>query len=211
MEKEKIEIIDKMDNTVEYIQEVYQKNLCNKCPASIRGKCCYYSTRIIDNNLFYWKISLSKHPCKYLNTKTGRCRIYKKRHTINANCLTIKEMFLCGTIPKECLYVKNNPKYQKRKDTVLFKFPDYVSDYIKKKYEELNNSPHSKIAVYDTKRTHICPKCNSADLNEEWDDKFSVLFFKYKCNECGFKWNTLYEQVIWSYIRIKKVQERGVN
>lgn len=183
----------------------YKENLCNQCPVQIRGKCCYTFTQIIDNSSS-WLIPLSKHPCKYLNTKTGRCSIYKKRHLLNPNCLTIKEMILCGTIPKECLYVKSDPNYQKRRDTILLELPNDLSENSRRKYEELNNSPHSEIKVYDTLRTFICPKCESPNLKEEWKDKFSILYFSYQCENCGYKWSNLQKQINYS---LKKLNERG--
>ncbi|KKM95881.1 hypothetical protein LCGC14_1183790 [marine sediment metagenome] len=180
-------------------------NLCNKCPASIRGRCCYFTAEIIDNNRIHLKISLSKHPCKYLNTKPGRCNVYKKRYEMNPNCLTIKEMILIGTIHKECLYVKNNQEYQRRKDTVLLKLPSNISEYVRKKYEELNSSPHSQVATYDTLRTHLCPKCESPNLKEEWDDKFSLSYFSYQCENCGYEWNNLKKQFNYTFKKIKEV------
>ena len=196
-----IEIIDKRNNSVKNVSEDY--NLCNKCPTSIRGRCCYFLTEIIDNNQVHLKISLSKHPCKYMNTKTGRCKVYKKRHELNPNCLTIKEMILIGTVPKECLYVKDNQEYQKRKDTVFIKLPSNISEYIKKKYEEVNSLPHSEVASYDTLRTYICPQCESPNLQECWEEKFSFLFFSYKCENCGHRWSNFQKQIKYSLIKIK--------
>jgi len=195
-------VIIQKDGTIDFCYK--DLNLCNKCPASIRGRCCYFSTEIIDNNLIHWKLSLSKHPCKYLNTKPGRCKVYKKRHEMNPNCLTIKEMILIGTVPKECLYVKDNQDYQRRKDTLLSNLPSNISEYAKKKYEEFNNLSHSEVANYDTLRTYLCRNCESPDLKEEWKDKFSILFFSYKCNNCGNEWNTLKEQIKYS-LKILKV------
>lgn len=196
-------VIIQEDGTIDFcFKEI---NLCNKCLASIRGKCCYSSFWIIDNDQVHWKISLSKHPCKYLNTKTGRCKIYKKRYELNPNCLTIKEMIIMGTVPKECLYIKDNQKYQKRKDIVLLNLPHNSSEDVKEKYEELNNLPHSEVKSYDTLRTHICPQCESPNLKEWWKDKFSILFFSYQCENCGHKWNNLQKQINYTIKKIKEV------
>ena len=196
-------VIIQEDGTIDFCYK--DLNLCNKCPVSIRGRCCYFSTEIIDNNQNHMKISLSKHPCKYLNTKTGRCKVYKKRYEMNPNCLTIKEMILRGTIPKNCLYVKNNQKYQRRKDIVLLNLPSNISEFVMEKYEELNSSPHSQIAIYETLRTHLCPKCENPNLKEEWEDKFSILFFSYKCENCGHKWNNFQKQIKYSLKKLKEV------
>jgi len=187
-------------------------NLCNKCPKHIRGSCCYFIsdiTEIIDKNTIHLKFPLKNHPCKYLNTKTGRCKIYKKRQEINPNCLTIKEMIICGTLTKECLYVKDNQEYQKRIDTVSLFFPNILPENARrnaqKRYEEINNSPHSEVVTYDTLRTYICPQCESPNLKEEWEDKFSILYFSYQCENCGYKWNNLRKQIKYSLKKLKEV------
>lgn len=195
-------IIIQEDGTIDFCYKDF--NLCNKCPASIRGKCCYFSAEIIDDNRVHWKLSLSKHPCKYLNTKTGRCKVYKKRHEMNPNCLTIKEMTLNGTVPKECLYVKDNHDYQKRKDLVLMNLPSNISEFAKKEYEEFNNLAHSEVAIYSTLRTHLCPQCESPNLKEWWKDKFSILFFSYKCKSCGHEWSNFQRQIKYSLKKLKE-------
>lgn len=195
-------VIFQEDGTIDFCYE--ETNPCNKCPVSIRGRCCYFSTEIIDDNQNHLKISLSKHPCKYLNTKTGRCKVYKKRHELNPNCLTIKEMILIGTVPKECLHVKDNQDYQKRKDLVLMNLPSNISENVKKKYEEFNNLPHSDVANYDTLRTPLCPKCDSPNLKEKWEDKFSILYFSYKCEDCGHEWSNFQKQINYSLKKIKE-------
>ena len=194
-------ILRELDGTMDLCYK--DINLCNKCPASIRGKCCYF-LEIIDTNQIHWKLYLSKHPCKYLNTKTGRCKVYKKRHEMNPNCLTIKEMILLGTIPKGCLYVKDDQEYQKRKDTVILKLPENVSDYVKDQYEKVNNFPHSEVASYDTLRTYLCPKCESPKLKEVWEERFSFLFFSYKCENCGHRWSNLQKQIKYSLKKLKE-------
>jgi len=195
-------VIIQEDGTMDFCYK--EINLCNKCPTSIRGKCCYVLFWIIDNDQVHRTVPLSNHPCKYLNTKTGRCKIYKKRHEINPNCLTIKQMILCGTIPKECLYVKDNPEYQKRKDTVLLNLPHNISENMKEKYEEVNNAPHSEVKNYDTLRTFLCPKCESPELEEVWEERFSFLFFSYKCEKCGHRWNNLQKQIKYSLKKLKE-------
>ena len=169
------------------MQLLSMENLCNECPPSIRGLCCYIMTRV-DSHQF----TLTKHPCKYLNPKTGRCKIYKKRKKINPNCLSLEEMYLQGGLPKNCPYVKENPEYQNRtniRDAISIP-PEH-----KDAYNELNNSLHREISVYDTIRDPLCIKCKSQDIIEEWNDKFSILFFRYECVQCGHKWNTFKNQI----------------
>jgi len=92
----------------EYNLEI-DRNLCNECPPKLKGICCY-SMLYLNGSLF----TLTNHPCKYLNIKTGRCNIYNKKREINPNCLTLEEMYINGSFPKECSYVKNDIKYQTR-------------------------------------------------------------------------------------------------
>lgn len=196
-----------MSKIKEKIEElkIPKENLCNQCPTSIRGKCCYFLFWIIDNNQIHRIVPLTKHPCKYLNTKTGRCKIYKKRHEINPNCLTIKEMIISGTIPKQCLYVKDNKEYQKRTDTALLNLPNNISEEMKKEYDKCNNTSHSDVASYDTLRTFLCPNCESPKIKEIWEEKCSFLFYSYKCENCGYKWSNFHEQVKYSLKKLKEV------
>ena len=80
-------------------------NYCNQCPTKIRGMCCYISFFDgIENFILY--------PCKYLNKKTRRCKIYKNRFKINKNCLNFEEMLKQGAVPRECAYVNKHPDIQ---------------------------------------------------------------------------------------------------
>ena len=165
------------------------ENLCVNCPEEIRGICCNYLAWI-EGHLIY----LPNHPCKYLNLDTRKCSIYEKRHEINPNCLTLKEMYIKGTLPKNCPYIINDSTYQKRKDIALLALPFNISDKGKFEFSKLNNQEHSEIGCYDIIRTSICPKCESGNITEEWDDRKDVLFFKYKCNDCNHKWNNFEKQ-----------------
>jgi uncharacterized cysteine cluster protein YcgN (CxxCxxCC family) len=151
----------------------------------------------LDSSLF----TLTKHPCKYLNKKTGRCKIYNKRKEVNPNCLTLEEMYIIGSFPKDCPYVKNDIEYQNRKDTrqEIINFPDLLEEYKKS-----NNESHSVIGIYDTLRDNICSQCQSCNLIEKWDDKFSIIFFRYECEVCHNKWNTLNKQIKFTIKLIKK-------
>ena len=80
-------------------------NHCNECPTKIRGMCCYLSYFDGEENFILG-------PCKYLNKKTRRCTIYKKRFKINKDCLNVEEMIEQGAVPKECAYVNDNSDVQ---------------------------------------------------------------------------------------------------
>lgn len=167
------------------------ENLCVNCPDEIRGICCYYLAWIGD-----YYIYLPNHPCKFFNPDTRKCSIYEKRHEINPNCLTLKEMYVKGTLPKNCPYVINDSMYQKR-NTAILTLPFSVSNSIKFEFSKLNSQQHSEIGCYDIIRTPICPKCESDNIKEEWDNRKDVLFFKYQCKDCKFEWNNLEKQIVY--------------
>ena len=52
------------------------------------------------------------YPCRNLNKKTRRCKIYKKRFKINKDCLNTEEMLKQGAVPEGCAYVKENSDIQ---------------------------------------------------------------------------------------------------
>ena len=81
-------------------------NLCLKC--LIRGRCCYY--HIFING---FQIEIDEH-CEYLK-ENGLCSIYKERHR-NPYCLSIEQMKMQGTLLSNCLYIKDDKEYLKRKD-----------------------------------------------------------------------------------------------
>lgn len=79
-------------------------NLCNDCPADIRGLCCRhkYIQRI---SKFKYLVTYG-NPCEHLN-KAGRCKIYEKRREIMGNkCLTIEEAIKTPfVLPYGCAYL----------------------------------------------------------------------------------------------------------
>ncbi len=168
--------------------EKNEENLCFKCHPDIRGLCCFFTTEIAGYNLI-----LTRHPCKFLDLNSRTCKVYSKRHEMNLNCLTIEEMIIDGAIPKECLYVANNIEYKKRKDIRILNLPFNLSDKNKLEYYKENNVPHYQIAVYDIKRSFICPECKSGDLSEVFlensiGEERSEFYFTYKCNKCKNRW-----------------------
>ena len=105
-------------------------NYCNQCPTKIRGMCCYYS-------FFDGKENFIIYPCKYLNKKTRRCKVYKNRFIKNPGCLNREEMLKRGAVPKECAYVKEYPTIQpirpyktinnKKRDELIWKLKKKIS------------------------------------------------------------------------------------
>ena len=90
-------------------------NHCNVCPNTLRGLCCWFSYYDGTDNFVVY-------PCEYLNKKTRRCKIYKKRSTVK-HCLTMEKALIEGALPLECPYVKEsdvipirpNKTYNKKK------------------------------------------------------------------------------------------------
>ena len=82
-----------------------KSNLCNECPSTIRGLCCY-KKRLAQINKFHWTL-VYYDPCKYLNKKTGRCKVYEKRREYQGpKCLTIEEALdKPFTLPYGCAYL----------------------------------------------------------------------------------------------------------
>lgn len=176
-----------------------KNNLCVHCPPEVRGICCYF-TLPLDGALY----TLTNHPCKYLNIKTKRCRIYETRKEGNPNCLTVEEMKIICSLPKECLYVKNDPNYKSMR-----KSPETIKNAkLLEQFEQENNLTHDEIAIYHVLRTTICPKCRSEDLIEKWGDYYAILFFKYECTKCGHSWNNLKRQIKYSFKKIKEKKKK---
>ena len=78
-----------------------EENLCNQC-----GKCCYIKVMVSGIPFF------SKKHCKFLDTKTKLCTIFKDRFKKNPNCLTIEEAIRIRALPDECPYVKDKKGYR---------------------------------------------------------------------------------------------------
>ena len=80
------------------MSEDREDKLCLVCP--VRGRCCYFSTKIGDYNII-----LDKQPCPLLDIDTGLCKDYKNRRTLYEHCCSVEETI--GGLPLECLYVVN--------------------------------------------------------------------------------------------------------
>lgn len=167
--------------------EIPEENLCKDCPKEIRGKCCYISGGF-DNN---YHIILTNHPCKYLDTKTGRCKVYNKRRSHFKNCLSVEEMIICGTVPKECLYVKDNEEYQNRDDTRLIEVPKDLPKEIKKKYDKLNEYDFPD--RYKYAECIICPECKTQDISRHYDEDKDCWW--YECHYCDIAFARVRDQI----------------
>lgn len=108
-------------------------NLCDKCPADIKGKCCYFNVQLEGFNVI-----LSEQPCKYLDKKTKLCTIYKKRHTIPW-CMNESNMYEKGGLPKGCLYLKGHPERDINPKIDILEIADRLSPQSILKYNIFNN------------------------------------------------------------------------
>lgn len=153
-----------------------------------------------------FNIFLTKRKCKFLDPKTGKCLDYENRHEININCLTIEKMIITGNIPRQCLYVVDNPAYQNRKDIRIYHIPANLSEKGKREFSEINIPLQDEDNYhYIIKRSFICPECKSPKLKEEYfeadNDESSVIrWFSYLCERCGHKWDnesTIIEKLKW--------------
>ena len=98
-----------------------QDNLCLKC--RVRGICCFEEAVIKGIRV------ITEHPCKFL-TKKGKCKVYRNRYQRRKDCLPIEKMIEFGTVPIECLYVKDKEYYSKRKDRRYYHFKIKVTNGI---------------------------------------------------------------------------------
>jgi len=62
---------------------------------------------------FGYQLEIESH-CVFVKDN-GLCSIYKERSRVPI-CLSVEEMIKKGAVLEECLYVKDNPEYLKRKD-----------------------------------------------------------------------------------------------
>lgn len=80
------------------------ENPCLECP--VRGDCCYLNAIIGGINIL-----LENVPCPHLDTDTGLCTVYEHRDEVSW-CLTEDGARNTGGLPRECLYVKEDPSLE---------------------------------------------------------------------------------------------------
>lgn len=80
--------------------------LCKRC-----GKCCYEKVDLGAGVIHYTDI-----PCEHLDTETKLCKVYRKRHDAEADCMKLTENLVRTTpwMPDDCAYVE----YLRLKDTM---------------------------------------------------------------------------------------------
>jgi uncharacterized cysteine cluster protein YcgN (CxxCxxCC family) len=76
------------------------ETLCRKC-----GKCCR-EKYIVEGIVFY-----GKEYCRFLDSSTMLCRVYRKRATANPDCLPVSAGIKRGILPGGCPYVADIPDY----------------------------------------------------------------------------------------------------
>lgn len=173
--------------------EVPEENLCEKCPKDIRGKCCYISTTLED-----YQIILTNHPCNFLDLETNNCTIYEERRKHHPNCLSIEEMILLGTVPKECPYVRDDEGYQSRDDARHI-YPEHLPERLQEEYEKQNSLDNFEeySRRYDEAWCEICPRCHSQDIDYIWGSHLrqGLELFIYYCEHCEIKFARIRDQI----------------
>jgi hypothetical protein len=165
----------------------------------LRGKCCYNFVKIGGIG-----IHDPNAACKYLNRKSGRCRIYADRHEMCPNCLTIEEMYIVGSFPPGCPYVKNDAVYQARSNTRHLTLPSHLAGKVREQFEEYQEMGKDPLQ-YQTIYPHFCPRCKSVHIYFSLMVKASILHFGGKCQACGHEWSTFREQLRFT----RKMLKRG--
>nr|BDI55204.1 MAG: putative zinc- or iron-chelating domain protein [uncultured archaeon] len=105
------------------------KNLCEICKGNIKKYCCYNSIIVIGESGKKYNIIIKTKPCKFLDTETLKCLVYKNRFKLNPYCLSIKEAKRQFALQKECLYVRDDESY-KGGITKIDYIPDDVPKHI---------------------------------------------------------------------------------
>lgn len=76
--------------------------ICNNC-----GRCCYEK---VD---YRGKIFYTSKPCRFLDSKQLRCRIYEEREQKHSDCARLTpELVAAGILPADCPYVAELEDYQ---------------------------------------------------------------------------------------------------
>ena len=106
-----------------------EKNLCLQCSPEVKKYCCYNSVVVIGESGKKYNIIIKSKPCKYLDTKTLKCLVYKNRFKLNPYCLSVKEAIRQKALQKNCLYVKDDESY-KNSITKIDYHPDDLPKHV---------------------------------------------------------------------------------
>jgi len=70
--------------------------ICKKC-----GKCCYEKVDLGAGNIVY-----TDEPCKHLDTETKLCKVYRNRHEVEPDCISLTEQLVrcLSWLPEDCAY-----------------------------------------------------------------------------------------------------------
>lgn len=82
------------------------EDICNQC-----GKCCYEKVDLGGGVIRY-----TDEPCEHLDTETNLCKVYKNRHEVEPDCISLTEELVrtLHWLPEECAYLE----YVRYKDTL---------------------------------------------------------------------------------------------
>jgi uncharacterized cysteine cluster protein YcgN (CxxCxxCC family) len=74
--------------------ELNWEGLCKQC-----GRCCYKWTKDANGNAVH-----SNEPCDFLDTATGRCKVYENRTDYYPSCIKIEPENVGAWLPEGCAY-----------------------------------------------------------------------------------------------------------
>jgi len=106
-------------------------NLCLKC--SVQGRCCFYSVLIEGYNII-----LDFQPCEFLDLETKLCKNFDERKEIFEYCKDTTDSN-SGAFPKECLFLKENPKLESNPKVDVRGVADKLTPKGLMMYNVLNN------------------------------------------------------------------------
>lgn len=74
------------------------EGICRKC-----GKCCYEKVDLGGGEIRY-----TDEPCRYLDTENRLCTVYRNRHEVEPDCISLTEQLVrtLHWLPGDCAYVE---------------------------------------------------------------------------------------------------------
>lgn len=112
------------------------ENLCPNCPDGTRGICCHINVPMDGHN-----IVLDHVHCPRLDKKTQLCSDYENRKKFAPWCLHGENMFGKGGLPKDCLYLKDNPEKEPNPKVRILDLPFHEQQKLVGLYNVYNNVP----------------------------------------------------------------------
>ena len=84
-------------------KESLSKNICDGCPTL--GLCCCHAV-LTNDDKGEIKVYLPSIPCKFLDTKSKLCTVYKDRFEKNPDCHSMISLAKKDAAPPKCHYIE---------------------------------------------------------------------------------------------------------